>query len=132
MMRRIIAYLTILILSLSCKSQYYNGATFCGKYEGVEGGKHRRNPIAYYVLLELNSDHTCSLRKSFDLSLYLGRGEWAMRNDGVIEINFNNNPVVSDFHKALMAGGYIEGILEIQVLSNNRLKLDDTVLKRMK
>ena len=132
MMRKTIAYLTILILSLSCKSQYYNDASFCGKFDGVEGGNHRKNPIAYYVLLELKSDYTCSLRKSFDLSIYMGRGEWAMRNDGVIEVNFNNNPVVSDYYKALMSGGYIEGTLEIQVLSKNRLKMGDTVLKRMK
>ena len=55
-----------------------------------------------------------------------------MRNDGVIELNFNNNPVVSDIEKALMAGGFIEGTLEVQVLNKNKLKLDDTVLRRMK
>lgn len=55
-----------------------------------------------------------------------------MRNDGVIEINFNRNPVLSDIEKALSAGGLIEGTLEIQVLNKNKLKLDDTVLRRMK
>ena len=55
-----------------------------------------------------------------------------MRKDGVIELNCNNNPVVDDAIKALMGGGFIEGTLEIQVLSKNRLKLDDTVLKRKK
>ena len=55
-----------------------------------------------------------------------------MRKDGVIELNCNNNPVVDDTIKALMAGGFIEGTLEIQVLSKNKLKLNDTVLKRKK
>jgi hypothetical protein len=131
-MRKIIAILAIFVLALSCKSQYYSDATFYGRFDGVEGGVHRKNPIAYYVLLELNPDHTCSFERSFDLSVYMGRGEWTMRNDGVIELNFNNNPEVSDIEKALMAGGFIEGTLEIQVLNKNKLKVGDTVLRRMK
>jgi len=107
-------------------------SSFCGRFDGVEGGKHRRKPIAYYVLLELNSDYTCSLEKSFDLSRYMGRGEWTMLDDGVIELRFNKNSVLSDIEKALMSGGLIEGTLEIQVLSKNKLKMGDTVLKRIK
>ena len=94
--------------------------------------KQRRNPVAYYVSLELNADHTFKLERSFDLARYTGQGEWVMRKDGVIELNCNNNPVVDDVIKALMAGGFIEGTLEIQVLSKNKLKLDETVLKRKK
>ena len=131
-MRRIIAYIAILLLALSCKSQYYTDASICGTFGGVEGGIHRRNPIAYSVKLELNSDHTFKLERSFDLTRYTGQGEWAMRKDGVIELNCNNNPVVDDVVKALMAGGFIEGIQEIQVLGKNKLKWGDTVLKRMK
>ena len=131
-MRRIIAYIAILLLALSCKSQYYTDASICGSFDGVEGGIHRKNPIAYYVELELNADHTFKLKRSFDLSSYTGQGEWAMRKDGVIELNCNNNPVVDDVTKALMAGGFIEGIQEIQVLSKDKLKWGDTVLKRMK
>lgn len=131
-MRRIIAYIAILLLALSCKSQYYTDATICGTFGGREGGIHRKNPIAYYVELELNSDHTFKLERSFDLSRYTGEGEWAMRKDGVIELNCNNNPVVDDVVKALMAGGFIEGIQEIRVLSKDKLKWGDTVLKRMK
>ena len=107
-------------------------ASFCGRFDGVEGGKPRKNQIAYYVLLELNSDYTCSIEKSFDLSRYMGRGEWTMRDNGVIELRFNKNPVLSDIEKALMSGGLIEGTLEIQVLSKNKLKMGNTVLKRMK
>ncbi len=55
-----------------------------------------------------------------------------MRDDGVIELRFNKNPVLSDIEKALMSGGLIEGTLEIQVLSKNKLKMGDTVLKRIK
>ena len=64
-MRKIIAYSTILILSLSCKSQQFSVAYLCGTFDGVEGGK---NPLSTYVLLELNMDNTCSLKKTFDLS----------------------------------------------------------------
>ena len=107
-------------------------ASFCGRFDGVEGGKPRKNQIAYYVLLELNTDHTCSLEKTFDLSGYMGRGEWIMRDNGVIELSFNKNPVLSDIEEALLGGGLIEGTLEIQVLSKNRLKMGNTVLKRIK
>ncbi|WP_274289412.1 hypothetical protein [Prevotella corporis] len=126
-MRKIIAYSTILILSLSCKSQQFNVAYLCGTFDGVEGGK---NPLSTYVLLELNMDNTCSLKKTFDLSKIECRGEWAMRNDGVIEIRCNNNPVLSDIEKALQGGSYIEGTLKIKVLGKNKLKLGNTVLKR--
>ena len=129
-MKRIIAYITILILAMSCKSQYYTDASICGTFGGREGGIHRKNPIAYSVKLELNSDHTFKLSRSFDLSSYTGQGEWAMRKDGVIELNCNNNPVVDDVVKALMAGGFIEGIQEVQVLGKNKLKWGDTILKR--
>lgn len=126
-MRKIIAYTTILTLCLSCKSrQQYNVASLSGTFDGVEGG------LATYVLLELNMDNTCSLKKTFDLSKIECRGEWAMLNDGVIEIRCNNNPVLSDIEKALQGGSYIEGIVKIKVLSKNKLKLDHTVLKRKK
>lgn len=131
-MRKLIAFITILILALSCKSPYYTDASISGTFDGVEGRIQRRNPLAYYVSLELNADYTFKVERSFDLSSYTGQGEWAMRKDGVIELNCNNNPEVDDVIKALMAGGYIEGTLEIQVLSKNKLKLGDTVLKRKK
>ena len=131
-MRKPIAFITLLILTLSCKSQYYTDASMSGTFDGVEGRIQHRNPIAYSVLLELNADHSFKLERSFDLARYTGQGEWVMRKDGVIELNCNNNPEVDDTIKALMAGGFIEGTLEIQVLSKNKLKLDDTVLKRKK
>ena len=131
-MRKIVAYITILILALSCKSQYYNDSVFCGSFGGREGAIHSRNPIAFYVSLELNADHTFLLERSFDMIHFSGRGEWALLNDGVVELNCNNNPVLSDVQKALMAGGLIEGTVEIRVLSKDKLKWDDTVLRRKK
>ena len=128
-MRKIIAYSAILILSLSCKSQQFNVAYLCGTFDGEESEK---NPLSTYVLLELNMDNTCSLKKTFDLSKIECRGEWAMLNDGVIEIRCNNNPVLSDIEKALQGGSYIEGTLKIKVLGKNKLKLGNTVLKRKK
>ena len=128
-MRKIIAYSTILILCLSCKSQQYNVSSLSGTFDGVEG---RKNPLSTYVLLELNRDNTCSLKETVDLSIVECRGEWVMLNDGVIEIICNNNPVLSDIEKALQGGSYIEGIIKIEVLSKNKLKLDHTVLKRKK
>ena len=95
----------------------------------MEGGK---NPLSTYVLLELNIDNTCSLKKTFDLSKIECRGEWSMLNDGVIEIRCNNNPILSDIEKALQGGSYIEGIIKIKVLSKNKLKLNHTVLRRKK
>lgn len=129
-MRKIITYSIILMLSLSCKIQQFTVTSLCGTFEGTEGrcGK----PLATYVLLELNKDNTCSLKRILDLSLHECRGEWAIISDGVIEIRCNNNPPVSDIVKALQGGSYIEGTLKIKVLSKNKLKLGNTVLKRKK
>ena len=123
-MKKVITYLTILMSFLSCKSQCFNVGSLCGTYDGVEGGK---TPLSTYVLLELNMDHTCSLKKSFDLSLIAGYGEWAILDDGEIELTFNNNPVLDDVEKALMGGGFIEGTLRVKVLSKNKLKIGDEI-----
>lgn len=127
-MRKIIAYSIILILAVSC-SQQYNVASLSGTFDGVEG---RNRPLAYYVQLELNADSTFSLKKSMDLSLIEGRGEWTMLNDGIIEIRCNYNPAKNDIVKALQGGSYLEGTFKIRILSNNRLKLGDIILKRKK
>ena len=87
--------------------------------------------LSIYVVLELNFDNTCLLKKTFDLSKIECRGEWDI-NDDVIEIRCNNNPVLSDIEKALQGGSYIEGTFKIKVLSKNKLKLGNTVLKRKK
>ena len=106
-----------------------NVCSLCGTFGGVEGGK---KTLSTYVLLELNEDNTCSLKKSFDLSLIAGYGEWAILDDGEIELTFNNNPVLDDVDKALMGGSLIEGTLRVKIRSKNKLKIGDTVLKRRK
>lgn len=128
-MRKIIAYSTILILFISCKSHQFNVASLCGTFDGIEG---RKNPSSTYVLLELKMDNTCSLTKFFDLVKDECRGEWTMINEEVIEMKCNNNPVLSNLEKALQGGSYIEGSLKIKVLSKNKLKLGNTILKRKK
>ena len=40
------------------------------------------------------------------------------------------NLTLDDIAKALQGGSFIEGNLELKVLSNKKLKLDDTILKR--
>ena len=82
-MKKILAYSTILILILSCKSQQLSVASMCGSFDGVEGG---RNPLSTYVLLELNVATTCLLKKTFDLSINECQGEWAMLSDRLILI----------------------------------------------
>lgn len=128
-MRKHIAYLTVLILFLSCKSLQYSATSLCGTFVGSEGG---RNVLSTSVLLELNMDNTCLLQKTMDLCIIECRGEWAIHNDGEIEIMCNNNPVLDEIVKALQGGGYIEDTQTVKVLSKNKLKLGDTVLKRKK
>jgi hypothetical protein len=125
-MKRIVLYTAILTL-LSCKSQQITVTSLYGSFDGLEGGK---SPLSTYVLLELNSDKTCSLVKSFDLSKNECRGEWALSNENLIEIKCNENPVLSNLEKALFGGSYIEGKLEIKILSKNKLQLGNTILKR--
>ena len=82
--------------------------------------------------MELNEDHTCSLKKLFDVSSFTGRGECVMLDDDMIELRFNDNPELNDIERALIGGGFIEGTLEVKVLSKNKLQLGNTVLKRKK
>ena len=84
----------------------------------------------YYVELKLNKDKTCYLIKTFDLSTIECLGEWTMLNSNTIEIKCNRNPVLNDIEKALQGGSYIEENLEIKILSKNKLKLGNTILKR--
>lgn len=55
-----------------------------------------------------------------------------MLNDGTIEMRCDYNPAKNDVVKALQGGSYLEGTFKIRILSNNRLKLGDTILKRKK
>lgn len=128
-MKKIIVYSIILILFLSCKIQQFTIVSLYGTFDGIESGKI---PLFTYVSLELNRDNTCTLKKTFDLSKIECRGEWAILNGDLIKIKCNNNPVLSDIEKALQGGSYIEGNLEIKVLSKNKLKFGNTILKRKK
>jgi hypothetical protein len=114
----------ILFLLFSCKSQQIAFGSICGTFEGTE--------TFYYVELKLNKDRTCYLKKTFDLSKIECLGEWTMLNSNIIEIKCNRNPVLSDIEKALQGGSYIEENLEIKILSKNKLKLGNTILKRKK
>lgn len=120
-MKKLFVIFTIPFLFSSCKSQQYSFNTLCGTYDGKEG--------FYYVELKLNQDSTCSLMKLFDLAQNNCYGEWYLHNN-LITIKCNRNPESDDITKALQGGGFIEGNLELKVLSNKKLKLDDTILKR--
>lgn len=128
-MKRILLYSVILILFVSCKSRQLTVGSLCGSFDGLEGGK---SPLSTYVLLELNSDNTCSLVKLFDLSKIECKGEWSLSNGKLIEIICNRNPVLNDIERALQGGGYIEGNIKITILNKNQLKLGNTILKRKK
>lgn len=134
------------MLSLSgCKSQQFNVASLSGTFDGAEGREYKysfghkykhkykyKYSLGFYVSLELNPDGTCLLRKSFDLARIDCIGEWTVLDNNFIEIKCNNNPEVDEVIKALMAGGYIEGIRMVKILNKNKLKLGTTVLKRKK
>ena len=121
--------MVVLALLLSCKSQRITVDTLQGSFEGAEKmSKH----FGWNVILKLNSDSTCYLRKSFDLAQWSCIGEWTVINEKLIEIKCNRNPVLSDMQKGLIAGGYIEENLEVKVLNKNKLKVNNAVLKRKK
>ena len=128
-MKKNVFYITVLTVLLSCKSQHITVDTLHGSFDGTEKmSKH----LSWNVMLELNPDSTCSLRKSFDLALWSCMGEWAVIGGKLIEIKCNRNPILSDIEKALISGGFIEGNLELKVLNKNKLMLDNIVLKRKK
>lgn len=125
-MRRILTYFIVVILSLSCRQQY-DIASLSGSFKGVDGGKHT---LSTSVSLELNKDKTCSLTRMLDLAVIRCQGEWEVLSSGEIEIKCNNNPVESGVVKALKSGCCIEETFQIKVLSKNKLKLGNSILKR--
>ncbi len=98
----------------------------CGTFAGVEGGN---NPLSTYFMLELNEDKTRLLKKLL-ICQQLAAEVNGMPKDVILELRFNDNPVVSDAEKALVGGGFIEETLRIRVLSNNKIKMSNTVLRR--
>lgn len=129
-MKRLVFYIIFLTLLSSCKSQQITFGSLHGSFVGSE--KVSKHVLSGYVELELNQDGTCSLKKLLDLSKNECRGEWTVKNGNLIAIQCNRNPVQSDIEKALQGGSFIEGNLEIKILSKNKLKLDNIILKRKK
>ncbi len=127
-MKKLIVYIAVLSLLLSCKSQQLTLNTLSGLYDGVEVISD--NALSYYVELELKQDRTCVLRKTLDLAKIECRGEWSIINGNLIEIKCNSNLALSDMEKALQGGSFIEGNIEVEILNKNKLKLDNVVLKR--
>lgn len=132
-MKRIIEYLTILILSVSCSIQHNAVASLCGTFDDVSIGKHE---IPSHTTLQLNPDYSFSLKHIVDLALIKCRGEWSLMDDGVIELTCSNDYDEDALSRALAAGSYIEGTVYIKVLSKNKLTivdnsvLNNTVLRR--
>jgi hypothetical protein len=132
-MKKLVLYITILFLLLSCKSQQFTFNSLDGSFAGSE--KVSKHTLSWYVTLELKQDGTCTLRKNLDLALVDCKGEWSIINDNLIEIKCNDNPVLSDIEKALQSlqsGSSIEGKLEIKILNKNKLEFDNIILKRKK
>ena len=129
-MKKLIVYIAVVFLLLSCKSQQLNFTTLCGSYDGAE--EISNYALSYYVELELKQDSTCTLRKTFDLSKTECIGEWYIIRGDLIEIECNKNPVLSDIEKTLQGGSFIDGNIEVKVLDKNKLKLNNIILKRKK
>lgn len=72
----------------------------CGTFAGVEGGN---NPLSTYILLELNEDKTRLLKKLL-ICQQLAAEVNGMPKDVILELRFNDNPVVSDVEIALVGG----------------------------
>lgn len=127
-MKRIIEYLTILILPVSCSIQHNAVASLCGTFDDVSIGKHE---IPSHTTLQLNPDCSFSLKHIVDLALIKCRGEWSLMDDGVIELTCSNDYGEDALSRALAAGSYIEGTVYVKVLSKHKLKIDNTVFKNM-
>ena len=82
------------------------------------------------MLLDLNKDSTCVYESIMDLSRNTCQGKWKILNNRMIYITCNNNSILSDVENALQGGGYIKDSLQIKVLSKNKLKIGNVILKR--
>ena len=117
----------IILCMTSCGMQQYDMESMSGRFEGVERAK---NPLSIYMLLDLNKDSTCVYESIMDLSRNTCQGKWNILNNRMIYITCNDNPILSDIEKALQCGDYIEDSLQIKVLSKNKLKIGNAILKR--
>ena len=106
-----------------------NVPAMCGTYDGVIVGE---NSLSANVLLALRVDHSFWFLKSSESSVVEDRGEWAVLDDGEIELTFYDNRVLTDVERTLMVNSLNKGTLGVKVLSKNKLKIGDTVLKRRK
>lgn len=117
----------IILCMTSCGMQQYDMKSMSGRYVGVDRAK---NTLSTSILLELNKDNTCLFERSMGLSKNICQGQWRIVNNCMINITCNNNPILSDVESALQGGGYIKDSLQIKVLSKNKLKIGNAILKR--
>lgn len=118
-MKRIVIYIAIVLAMLSCKAQYIEQSTINGEFYKLFKDKY----FPYAYSLQLNGDSTFKLKVRVEKC----QGKWELKN-GLILLNCNEEPYVSR-----IASGYMfKREHKIEVLSKNRLKFDDVILRRKK
>ena len=125
-MRRVLMY-TVVILGLlfSCKVQKADREAIYGTFEALEQ-KYKGLPTSVYAL-ELKQDGTFSFNIKFDMTSPQCAGEWITVGEKFILLKCDD----SDNAYEAISGGYMnEREHKLEILSKNRLKYKDVVLKR--
>lgn len=123
-MRKLICIL-ILYFFCSCISLHIVESDLVGTYTGIEG--KRNKSMSYSLRLDLNKDGTCVFYKYIDIYKIIGSGRWEIQKDYII-IKYEDIPY--SISSALMAGSYMDGTDTIKVYSKNKLKYNNSTLKR--
>lgn len=126
-MRKIFIY-TIVILSpfVSCRAQKIDREVLYGTFNAVDQ-KYKGLPTYFYTL-KLNQDGTFFFVIKFDMASPQCTGKWQVANNEVLlECNESTNP------QEALSGGYMsEREHKLQIVSKNKVKYKDVVLKRKK
>ena len=126
-MKNIIAYIIPAILFASCKAQQFDTDSMSGRYVGADKAK---NNLSAFILLDLHKDSTSTFERTMDLSKYTCQGKWSLSNNRMINITCNNNPIQSEIEKALQGGSIIEDSIQIKILTKDKLRIGNVILRR--
>jgi hypothetical protein len=118
-MKRTLISVVIIISIFSCKVQEIEQNTINGEFYKL----FKNRDFSYAYTLKLNADHTFK----FVLRIETCMGKWELINDSII-LNCNEEPIES----RISSGYMFQREHELQIISRNRLKYNDIILRRKK
>lgn len=121
-----IIYISVVLMSfLSCNAQQIEKETICGTFYKLQKGKDFN--VSY--TLELNTDSTFLLRLNTAGGKPQCEGKWKIVNSKSIFLKCNE---IGDITETLTNGYMSQREHKMKIISKNKIKYKDVVLKRKK